>query len=191
MDQFILEYKNAFTREYCNSVIEYYENAVSAGFGYTRKQVSDTPAQYIDDTAVFAHSEYTIKLDHSWDLVRHFSSIFWRDCYSKYISQVPSVSNMTEQGIFTYKIQKTLPGQGYHVWHHEVDGKSTCQRTMAWMLYLNDVEEGGETEFLYQRCRIRPTAGTVVMWPGYYTHIHRGNPPLSGPKYIVTGNLEF
>ena len=191
MDQFILEYKNAFTREYCDSVIEYYENSVAAGFGYNRNQYQNTSAQYIDDTAVFAHYEQGVKLDMTQDLLRHFKLIFWRDCYARYISQVPSVGNMAEQGIFTYKIQKTLPGQGYHLWHHEVDSKESCQKTMAWMLYLNDVAEGGETEYLYQRCRIQPTAGTVVIWPGYYTHMHRGNPPLSGPKYILTGNLEF
>ena len=59
-------------------------------------------------------------------------------------------------------------------------------RTIAWMVYLNDVEEGGETEFLYQKRKVKPTKGTVVIWPGSYTHVHRGNPPMS-TKYIATG----
>ena len=58
---------------------------------------------------------------------------------------------------------------------------------VAWMVYLNDVEEGGETEFLYQSLRIKPKANMAVLWPGSFTHIHRGNPPLSGDKYILTG----
>ena len=33
-------------------------------------------------------------------------------------------------------------------------------RTMAWMVYLNDVEEGGETEFLY-KVKVKPKKGTV------------------------------
>ena len=37
-------------------------------------------------------------------------------------------------------------------------------RTMAWMAYLNDVEEGGETEFLYQQLKVKPKKGTVVIW---------------------------
>ena len=36
-------------------------------------------------------------------------------------------------------------------------------RTMAWMVYLNDVEEGGETEFLYQQLKVKPKKGTVVI----------------------------
>ena len=39
------------------------------------------------------------------------------------------------------------------------------QRALAWMVYLNDVEEGGETEFLYQQLKIKPSKGRVVIWP--------------------------
>ena len=28
--------------------------------------------------------------------------------------------------------------------------------------------------------------GTVLIWPGSYTHLHRGNPPMTD-KYIATG----
>ena len=55
------------------------------------------------------------------------------------------------------------------------------------MIYLNDVEEGGETEWLYQQLKIKPKKNTAVIWPGSFTHLHRGNPPISGTKYILTG----
>ena len=54
------------------------------------------------------------------------------------------------------------------------------------MVYLNDVEEDGETEFLYQELKLKPKKGRVVIWPGSFTHLHRGNPPRS-TKYIATG----
>ena len=44
------------------------------------------------------------------------------------------------------------------------------------MVYLNDVTEGGETEFLYQKCRFKPKKMWIV-WPAQFTHVHRGNPP--------------
>jgi hypothetical protein len=53
------------------------------------------------------------------------------------------------------------------------------------------VQEGGETEFLYQHMRVKPEQGTLVIWPAAFTHTHRGNPPLSNEKYIVTGWTEF
>ena len=59
------------------------------------------------------------------------------------------------------------------------------------MVYLNDIEDGGETEFLYQSRRIKPVTGRAVLWPAGYTHTHRGNPPLKDAKYIITGWVEF
>ena len=56
------------------------------------------------------------------------------------------------------------------------------------MVYMNDVDEGGETEFLYQQKKIKPKTGRVVIFPASFTHQHRGNPPMSN-KYIITGWL--
>ena len=58
------------------------------------------------------------------------------------------------------------------------------------MMYLNTVEEGGETEFLYLAKRFKPVRGRVLIWPAGFTHVHRGNPPLTGEKYIATSWLE-
>ena len=102
--------------------------------------------------------------------------------YSKeyvYLQQQRFISSLT-------LLQKTEPTKGYHHFHSENTGWVTSTRIIAWMVYLNDVAEGGETEFLYQKYKIKPTKGTVVIWPGSYTHVHRGNPPMSD-KYIATG----
>ena len=87
-------------------------------------------------------------------------------------------------------MQKTEQSQGYHVWHMEHSSGMDSYRTIcAWALFLNDVEEGGELEFLYQSKRVKPKQGDFVLWPAGYTHHHRGNPPISGVKYIYTGWL--
>jgi hypothetical protein len=57
--------------------------------------------------------------------------------------------------------------------------------------YLNDVEEGGETEFLYQGVRVKPKKGTIILCPAAFTHTHRGNPPLSGDKYIINTWVQY
>ena len=84
-------------------------------------------------------------------------------------------------------LQKTEALEGYHSFHCENIAWANRNRVLAWMIYLNNVEEGGETEWLYQQLKIKPKANTGVIWPGSFTHIHRGNPPISGTKYILTG----
>ena len=87
------------------------------------------------------------------------------------------------------KLQKTVPGGGYHTWHHEAgnDWGQLGYRELAFNVFLNDIESGGETEFLHQSIRIEPKAGSALIWPAHFTHAHRGNPPLRGEKYILTG----
>lgn len=91
-----------------------------------------------------------------------------------------------------WKFQETRPldGSGYHVWHTE-HAPGVLDRFGVWMLYLNDVEVAGETEFLYYGKRIQPKAGTLLVWPAGVTHVHRGNPPVSNTKYVLTGWLQY
>lgn len=125
-------------------------------------------------------------------LIDEFNSVFWEKIYPLYSSKYPTIDALREHKIIHYKIQKTLPSEGYHIWHPEQDGsKANQKRLMSWMLYLNDVKCGGETEFLYQSKRFTPKENTFLLWPAGYTHTHRGNPPLKGEKYVMTGWVEF
>ena len=64
-------------------------------------------------------------------------------------------------------------------------------RILNFLCYLNTVDEGGETELLYYPKRIKAEAGKLLLMPAGYTHTHRGNPPLSNDKYILTGWVEY
>ena len=110
---------------------------------------------------------------------------FVNECLKKYVDEYPYLQEHRYISSLTL-LQKTEPKQGYHTFHEENINWNCNSRAIAWMVYLNDVEEGGETEFLYQQYKIKPKKGTVVIWPGSYTHLHRGNPPISD-KYIATG----
>ena len=55
------------------------------------------------------------------------------------------------------------------------------------MTYLNDVADRGETEWYYQKLKIKPKKGLTVLWPTDWTYTHRGIPSPSQLKYIITG----
>ena len=84
------------------------------------------------------------------------------------------------------KVQETDIGGGYHIWHCENMSKQHSTRILTWILYLNDIEDGGESEWLYLSKRTSPKQGKLVLWPAGFTHTHRGNPPLKDTKYILT-----
>ena len=111
--------------------------------------------------------------------------------YPLYADKFSILSTFDPHYIKSGKIQKTLPTQGYHTWHCENGNLWSRDRLSAYTVYLNDVKEGGETEFLYQSLRVPAIQGTFCIFPAGYTHVHRGNPPLSGVKYILTGWIEF
>ena len=96
---------------------------------------------------------------------------------------------LREENIYSVKqkIQKTPIGGGFHRWHCDNLTPTSSRRILVWMIYLNNVHEGGETEFLYQGVKIKPLAGKIVLAPADFLHTHRGNPPISNDKYIITG----
>jgi hypothetical protein len=93
-------------------------------------------------------------------------------------------------------LQRYTAGQGgYPYWHCELYPRDpsceTLHRHVLWTLYLNDGFAAGETEFLYQRRKIVPKAGSLLIAPAAFTHTHRGNRPEGGDKYIATSWILF
>ena len=188
MTDFIEVYDNALPDEWCDKYIGLFETQSKLRYDrYTLYGDNHKPT-YVEDTAIDMVSETNeVNLSFSTEA---FLKHFW-PCYDKYYEKYSVLQNMGKQNVYVLKIQKTEPSQGYHIWHAEKMQRNQQQRVAVLMCYLNDVEEGGETEFLYQNKRVSPKKGRMVIWPASFTHTHRGNPPLSGSKYIITGWIEF
>ena len=90
-----------------------------------------------------------------------------------------------------FKIQYYKPTEAYYRTHCENDGYGQSiqylGRMLAWMVYLNDVNDGGETSFPTQNVKFKPRCGDVLIWPAFWTHPHNGIPSPTQEKYIATG----
>jgi len=85
-----------------------------------------------------------------------------------------------------YNLQRTLPGEYYH-WHVDAGPGAFSERQLVAIWYLNDVPgPGGATEFPLQGVAIRPEEGKLVLFPPFWTHVHRGVTLEAGVKYIAT-----
>ena len=95
-----------------------------------------------------------------------------------------------------YLLMKYTKNTGFYNWHDDsffelspdknnVD-KCSC-RMYAFLWYLNDVDIGGETEFIHKK--IKPEKGKLIMFPASKIYQHKGCMPVSNDKYICTGWL--
>jgi hypothetical protein len=75
--------------------------------------------------------------------------------------------------------------------HVDVGDHASARRFLAALLYLNDVEDGGATEFPLWEQQIQPRAGSVLVFPPLWPWLHAGRPPISGPKYILSTYLHY
>ena len=161
----------------CDVLIDRYNNSMPLASDWMGSDTVQSDPLIRDDKCVFGTNDFANLLVEVLD--EHIKTYMKEVKYNKNIF------------FDTVKIQKTIPSEGYHIWHWEVnplDPAASC-REVVYTIYLNDVEEGGETEFLHQAVRIKPKKGKVLFFPSSFTHTHRGNPPLSGDKYIATGWL--
>lgn len=90
----------------------------------------------------------------------------------------------------TNLIQRYQPGMGYPAPHFEKTDilRLFDLRELVWMIYLNDVPDGG-TEFVFQKRTISAERGKFLMWPAAWTHVHRGVVSKTHEKVIATGWL--
>ncbi len=70
--------------------------------------------------------------------------------------------------------------------HSHYDSYPGANRSISVLLYLNDDYEGGEIEFVNFDIKIKPKAGTLIMFPSNYPYRHIAHPVISGTKYAVS-----
>jgi hypothetical protein len=90
-----------------------------------------------------------------------------------------------------FNMQKYEPGEAYYKYHCERAGMKHSDRILVWMIYLNNVYDGGETEFFYYHHYEPARKGTLLIWPTDWTHLHRGILSNTENKYILTGWYTF
>ena len=121
---------------------------------------------------------------------KYFENLF--EFYKDYNKQWPFLASIVSNlEIGKFNIGKYIAGQHFQKVHTERAGLSSLHRLLAFMTYLNDVEDGGSTYFTHYDLGIQPKKGLTLIWPAEWTHAHKGNVINSGFKYIITGWLTF
>ncbi len=112
----------------------------------------------------------------------------------KYITQYPWSDKFSPWSITdSVNLQYYPPNGGFKSWHTERSSATHpfASRHLVFMTYLNDVWEGGETEFYHQNLKVSPKKGLTLIWPSDWTHLHRGLVSKTQEKWIITGWFNF
>jgi len=183
METFIRQYE--IDKSICDDLIEYHNN----NFEYrdvgkignnNGDSVFDKDTKESIDVLFFNYSRNP-------KIVNYFKTL--TNCLNEY-------GKHYELGQYTTTVANNIqyypPGGGFKKWHcerarHGSSGYIIVQRALVYMTYLNDVKDGGETEFKYQKLKIKPKKGLTLIWPSDFTHTHRGIPSMTEEKYIATG----
>lgn len=194
---FIGVWENFVPAPFCDQMISHFERQftftdIEEVVDEERENLEFIEACQMDGTKQFGFGQLgrkdtSLLINYSSTILSTQINQFLHSCVTHYISVYTQLKNAPLVST-DIKMQKTPPGGGYHMWHYESSSWLFGQRELTWAIYLNDIPDGeGETEFLYQRRRIKPTKGTVVIWPAGMTHVHKGNTIFTTDKYILTG----
>lgn len=179
-DLFIKVYPNSLPGDICDEIIKRFKKDTRTFRGTTK-------------------SGFKPHIKNSWDL---YISIYedWKDIdeilyaalhkaladYKEHVSTMNAhILNINNHDIYDrgFNVKKYIQNDGFYHWHE--DSLLEDKRIITYLWYLNDVTVGGETEFM--NYKIKPTTGTLVLFPATWTYVHKGNMPVSSDKFIITG----
>ena len=144
------------------------------------------------DTTIKDSMDYPIFVGINDRRVRDFTDEVNRVCHN-YAERFPlcTKTNMWKMEEF-FNLQYYKPGGGYHLWHCErqSSSRSNTYRHLVWMVYLNDVPNGG-TEFFHQQQYIEAEKAKCAIWPSDWTWHHKGRKSETHEKIIATGWYHF
>jgi len=176
---FIGIYDEALPSENCDKLIEYFNNS------------PQTPGM-VGDYVVKHNYKKSTELKNSLfsvhkvarDLIYNYLGAYT----NKYVEMYYSLQCIGKWGVDDQFTLKKFEGEeeGYKVWHTE-HGRSSPNRILVWMFYLNDAQSG--TEF-YNYSKVESKKGRLVIWPSSWTHSHKSE-LNKGIKYIMSGWYSF
>lgn len=178
--------KDLISQDLCRRFIELYEHDPRKHSGYT--------------TSAGGARELQADVKVSTDLSVETEGV-WKDVFVELHAAVTGVvQNIAAQcsalqvaplQCTGYKIQHYRRNEGQFRWHFDALGPGGWERQLAVIIYLNSVEEGGETSFYRQELKVKPVAGNALFFPTFWTHMHCGEIPQSGDKYIISSFIRF
>jgi hypothetical protein len=196
MKELIFEIENSLSKEECDKIIRFFE------------EKKERQYEGIVGSHFKTRVDKTVKL--TMDMALHSCNDFQEtvnlllykvhEGLNKYIENIdPEFNIYFFDRIFTnvtynsLLIHKYFKNQGHFYYHndfsidHVEENRDKYKfRILNYLFYLNDVDEGGETEF-FSNTTVKPTCGKLLFFPSEWFYPHKGCIPISNDKYVIAG----
>ena len=176
------------SKEVCRDLIKYYEQSSDKSDG----MVAFNGISVVNKS-IKSSTDVNISINYKDTKILNYYKELDKVCEEykkkyKYSDEDQSEWGLTEDWI----LQKYNPTEGYFRRHYEKSGGGKyVNRHLVFMTYLNDVDDGGETEFYYQKLKVKPEIGLTLIWGSDWTFTHNGVTSPTETKYIATGWFSY
>ena len=178
---------NLENNELCKNIINFFETNIDLQKDGTTGDGKKTELKKTTDINIHPNNLKEEKFLHIKEYIKAL-----HNCYLDYQEQWPFLKDkINTVDIPTFNIQRYNPGDHFSHVHTERSSLNSLHRVFAWMTYLNNVDDGGNTHFTHYDLKIKPEIGKTLIWPAEWTHAHCGEILKSGVKYIITGWMHF
>ena len=185
MDNLISVFDDVIDKDSCNNLIGKFE---------THEEQYETVYEKDDENAISFKQLQMVKFE-EWESVQQGLL----EVFQEYIMRYKIDCNIKdkqwpeEYGYEAIRMKRYLNNDSDRFDPHvDVLDHHTSRRFLAFFIYVNDVDEGGETKFLnlykpgtYIPVTVTPKRGRLLMFPPMWPWYHAGLKPESGNKYLI------
>ncbi len=178
LNHYIRSYENALSADFCDRVVNLFETGSSKpqrNGAAVRSGLSESNWLELDLSQCTEFNFRNVVLN----CLRHYKSVYEKDCGIR--PALPEPLDLAPLIVKRYDPGGTDRFQP----HYDAIGP-VASRYMVFLWYLNDVDQGGETEFVDLGIKSAARKGKLLMFPPYWMYRHAGLPPVSNPKYILS-----
>ena len=184
----IIQYPDVIPEILCKELIEFFEESITFRVDDHRKQAQEMQLMGDPRPQAVAYKQLLHSL--IYPLGEKYERELHATCRADYMPADEPLTKMFPTGFRSLQIQKYTPeDKGYPAVHVE-SGPTHTAKYLAAIVFLNYVEEGGETVFPMCGTAIQPETGKITIWPAGLPFYHCGNKSGSD-KYILTSWFEF
>tara|TARA_B100001564_G_C20342006_1_gene534965 strand:- start:44 stop:634 length:591 start_codon:yes stop_codon:yes gene_type:complete len=183
LTDYIKTYSDQVGADFCDTIIERFNNSKST---------------YVDKEGLPTFHDLNITQkyfdrDPVWIQIQEILQNILTRVVDKYVNDIDCRHDFPQRWTYEqFRMKMYEPnGRDQFKTHVDVGDHSSAIRFLVAFIYLNDVDEGGETSFPKLDYLVPPKRGQILVFPPTWQYRHAGLPPISSNKYIIGSYLHY